>query len=79
MPVPQTPGDELSFSKSLAPPPKLNLKGGKEVVSDSVQRSDAFPFTVKIKIKRIKKIERLLMGERILKVLDAAFLKIRSN
>lgn len=73
MPVPQIPGDELSFSKSFASTPKLNLNGGKEVVSDRVQRSYAFPFTAKRKRKRIKKMERLLMCECILKVLDVAF------
>lgn len=79
MPVLQIPGDELSFSKSFAPIPKLKLNGGKEVAHDNVQRSYAFPFTVKRKRKRIKKIKRILMCECILQVLDVAFLKMKSN
>lgn len=42
-------------------------------MSESVQRSYAFPCTVKIKSKRIKKIKRILMCECTLKVLDVAF------
>lgn len=77
MPVPQIPGDKLSFSKSFAPIPMLNLNGGKEVAHDSVQRSYAFSLTVKI--KRIKKIKRILMCECILKVLDVSFWKMKPN